>query len=179
MPADSAPDLLVRPFTLGDIATVVSFRTRMFRELGWHDEARLAEVEPLFASYLEESLPTGSCSGWIAEFLDAHGELRPAGTVVLVWQRVPPGVRNLGGVQVYALGMYVVPEYRRRGVARTLMQRAMDCASENGASLISLHASDLGRPLYEQLGFADSHEMRYFTEHATPSAWRHEAENSD
>ena len=37
-------------------------------------------------------------------------------------QRIPPGVRNRAGVQAYTLGMYVVPELRRRGVARSRWQ---------------------------------------------------------
>jgi len=74
-------------------------------------------------------------------------------TVVLVWQRVPTAVRNLAGLQAYALGMYVVPELRRQGVARELVTRSIDCAAEHGASLVALHASDPGMPLSERLGF--------------------------
>ena len=101
----------------------------------------------------------------------ADGRPEPAGTVVLVWQRVPPGVRNLAGVQAYALGMYVMPVLRRRGVARALMMRSIECAQEHGAALVTLHASDLGRPLYERLGFTLTSEMRFFTENAPISAW--------
>jgi GNAT superfamily N-acetyltransferase len=177
--AENLPGFILRRITADDIPTVVEFRTRMFRELGWHDEVRLIAVEPLFAAYLEESLPSGDCSGWIAEHVDDDGTLQSAGTVVLVWQRVPPTVRNLAGVQAYALGMYVVPELRRRGVARTLMTRSIDCAAERGVSLIALHASDLGAPLYERLGFTLTSEMRLFTENAPPSAWGGIDESSD
>ena len=38
--------------------------------------------------------------------------------------------------------------------------------------LITLHASDQGRLLYEQMGFHSTPEMRLFTEHAGESAWR-------
>ena len=171
MTAESTAEFSFRSVGVEDIATVVEFRTRMFRELGWRDETRLLEVEPLFADYLLETLPSGDCSGLIAEYTDAAGALQPAGTVVLVWQRVPPGVRNLAGVQAYALGMYVVPELRRRGVARELMLRSIDCAAEHGASIVTLHASDLGKPLYERLGFTLTDEMRFFTKNAPPSQW--------
>jgi GNAT superfamily N-acetyltransferase len=179
MTAQSTAEFAFRSVGVEDIATVVEFRTRMFRELGWRDEARLLEVEPLFADYLRETLPRGDCSGLIAEYADSDGALRPAGTVVLVWQRVPPGVRNLAGVQAYALGMYVVPEFRRRGVARALILRSIDCATENGASVVALHASDLGRPLYERLGFTLTDEMRFFTKNAPPSQWGGIQESSD
>jgi GNAT superfamily N-acetyltransferase len=179
MTAENPADFFLRPVTADDIATVVGFRTRMFRELGWRDETRLLAVEPLFAAYLEEALPSGACSGWIAEHPGADGALQPAGTVVLVWQRVPPTVRNLAGIQAYALGMFVEPGLRRRGVARALMTRSIDCAADRGASLITLHASDLGRPLYERLGFTLTSEMRLFTDNAPPSAWGGLDESSD
>jgi GNAT superfamily N-acetyltransferase len=151
----------------------------MFRELGWQDDARLLEVEPLFAEYLGETLPCGECSGLIAEHVDAEGRLKPAGTVVLVWQRVPPGVRNLAGIQAYALGMYVEPELRRRGVARALMVRAIECASDRGASLVTLHASVLGKPLYERIGFTPTDELRFFTRNAPRSEWAGVQDSSD
>ena len=179
MTAEAPAGFTIRPVAIGDIATVVEFRTRMFRELGWQDEPRLLAVEPLFAAYLAESLPSGACSGWIAERSGEGGVLQPAGTVVLVWQRVPPTVRNLAGIQAYALGMYVEPELRRRGVARALMIRSIDCAAAHGASLITLHASDLGRPLYDRLGFTLTSEMRLFTDNAPPSAWGGLDESSD
>ena len=179
MTSDSHMEFNYRSVTIEDIPTVVEFRTRMFRELGWRNEQRLLEVEPLFSAYLAESLPVGDCSGMIAEYVDGDGVLRPAGTVVLVWQRVPPGVRNLAGIQAYAMGMYVVPEMRNRGVARTLMLSSIDCATDHGASLVVLHASEFGRPVYEKLGFTLTDEMRFFTKNAPPSEWGGAEESSD
>jgi len=69
------------------------------------------------------------------------------------------------------MGMYVLPEWRRRGLARALMKSVISCAAEKGAPLITLHASDEGRILYEKLGFTPAPEMRLFTEHALPGAW--------
>jgi GNAT superfamily N-acetyltransferase len=179
MTSENPLNLNYRSVTVEDIPTVVEFRTRMFRELGWRNESRLLEVEPLFTAYLDESLPAGDCAGMVAEYLDVDGSLKPVGTVVLVWQRVPPGVRNLAGIQAYALGMYVVPELRRRGIARELMLRAIDCAADHGASLVALHASEFGRPVYEKLGFTLTDEMRFFTRNAPPSEWGAVEESSD
>lgn len=165
------PSFDIRPATPNDIETIVDFRARMFLEMGWRDETRLAEVGPLFSAYLHDAFASGACSGWIAEAAGDDGLPTSVGTIVLVWQRVPPTVRNLAGVQAYALGMYVVPERRRRGIARALMTRAIECATEGGAPLVTLHASETGRLLYEQLGFSAAPEMRLFTEHAASSEW--------
>lgn len=163
--------LSIRPAEPRDIATVVDFRSRMFRELGWTDEARLEEVAPLASGYLREQFASGGCTGFAAES-SATGIAETVATVVVVWQSVPPSPRNLAGKQAYILGMYVMPEFRRRGLARALMEAAVECATEAGVPLITLHASDQGRLLYEQMGFHAAPEMRLFTEHAARPAWR-------
>lgn len=163
--------LSLRPAELRDIPAVVEFRTRMFRELGWTDEQRLVEVAPLASAYLREQFSSGGCTGFVAEHAGAGGAETVA-TVVLVWQSVPPSPRNLAGKQAYVLGMYVLPEFRRRGVARALMEATVECATAAGVPLITLHASDRGRMLYEQMGFHAAPEMRLFTEHAAQPAWR-------
>jgi GNAT superfamily N-acetyltransferase len=169
--AENPAPIRIRPAEAADIPAVVDFRSRMFRELGWTDEARLEAVAPLAEQYLAEQFASGGCSGFVAEATEGDGDSAVVGTVVLVWQRVPPSVRNLAGLQAYALGMYVLPEFRRRGIARTLMTRVVECATEHGAPIVTLHASDEGRPLYDTLGFVASREMRLFTENAQPSAW--------
>ena len=168
-PADSG--VCIRPAEPRDIASVVEFRSRMFRELGWTDEARLEEVAPLASAYLREQFASGGCTGFVADTPTADGAETVA-TVVVVWQSVPPSPRNLAGKQAYILGMYVMPEFRRRGIAKALMEAAVECATEAGVPLITLHASDQGRLLYEQMGFHSAPEMRLFTEHAARSAWR-------
>lgn len=157
----------VRPATVDDMPLVIDFRWRMFRELGWEDDARLEQITPAAIAHLTDGFATGGCSGFIAE---ADGAA--VGSVVVVWQRVPPSPRNIIGLTAYILGMYVVPEYRRRGIARTLMTSCIECAEEHGAPAVMLHASEFGQPLYEGLGFKPTTEMRLFTKHAGTSAWR-------
>lgn len=171
-PDPASAGVVIRPAELRDIPTAVDFRSRMFREMGWTDEERLRTVEPLAAAYLEREFVSGGCSGFVAEKPGTDGELETVACVVVVWQSIPPGPRNLVGRQAYLLGMYVVPEARRQGIARALMTAAIECATRSGAPLLTLHASDQGRPLYEQLGFHTAPEMRLFTEHAAPPAWR-------
>ena len=171
----AASGIRIRPAEPADIATVVDFRARMFREMGWSDESRLEQVAPLASGYLHEQFESGGCTGFVAELAaDADGWAATGGviaTVVVVWQSVPPGPRNLPGRQAYILGMYVVPEFRRRGIARALMTAAIECATAGGVPLVTLHASDEGRILYQQLGFVTAPEMRLFTEHAAPPSW--------
>lgn len=163
--------ILIRPATLADVDTMVTFRVRMFRELGWRDEARFDSFVPAAIAHLREGFSAGTCKGFIAEETGDDGMRQTVGTVALVWQQAAPTVRNIEGRVAYVLGMYVIPERRRRGIARELMVATIACATEHCAPLITLHASEEGRALYEQLGFSSAPEMRLFTDHALPSAW--------
>jgi GNAT superfamily N-acetyltransferase len=59
------------------------------------------------------------------------------------------------------LNVYVEPHWRRRGLARRLMQEILEWAPTAGVARLVLHASREGRPLYEALGFTATNEMRY------------------
>jgi ribosomal protein S18 acetylase RimI-like enzyme len=163
--------IVIRSATLADVDTMVALRVRMFREMGWSDESRFDTFIPAATTHLREGFSAGTCNGFVAEETDEAGARRIVATVALVWQQAAPTVRNVDGRVAYVLGMYVLPEFRRRGLARALMDATIACATENCAPLITLHASDEGRILYEKLGFVSAPEMRLFTDHALPSAW--------
>ena len=62
------------------------------------------------------------------------------------------------GNRAHLMNVYTNTDYRRRGVARRLVQILIDEAKGTGVTEISLDATDLGRPLYEALGFCASNE---------------------
>lgn len=147
-----------------DIPLLVEFRSEMFRDMGWADDAILADLAPAYECYVTDARLTGDFVAWIAE---KAGE--PVGGVALLWERVPPTVRNLSGRQAYILAAYVRPEHRREGIAHQLIETAITYARANGADVISLHYSPAGKGLYEKFGFVESPEMRLFTNPAAAS----------
>jgi|SRR5579884_2116941 len=56
-------------------------------------------------------------------------------------------------------GIYVLPPYRKRGIARESTKRAIEWCREQGCVSVRLRASAAGRPLYESLGFVAGDEM--------------------
>lgn len=62
------------------------------------------------------------------------------------------------GNRAHLMNVYTNNDYRRQGVAHKLVQILIDEAKEKGVTEISLDATDLGRPLYESLGFCASDE---------------------
>jgi GNAT superfamily N-acetyltransferase len=72
----------------------------------------------------------------------------------------PPHVIGSGARRGNVLNVYVRPERRRRGIARALVETALEWTRANGVDCVILHASDAGRTLYESLGFTATNEMR-------------------
>ena len=64
----------------------------------------------------------------------------------------------------YISMVIVDPAWRRRGLARRLMEAALVWCGEHGIRAVILHSSDDGRALYEKLGFQPTNEMRLLLE---------------
>jgi GNAT superfamily N-acetyltransferase len=60
----------------------------------------------------------------------------------------------------FVLNMYTEPAYRRRGLAKQVLESIIAWCREQGFKAVLLHASDAGRGLYEQMGFEPTNEMR-------------------
>ena len=59
------------------------------------------------------------------------------------------------------IGMVLtLPEYRGRGYATLLMERCLRCCEERGIVTVRLDATEMGRPVYARLGFADEYEVQ-------------------
>lgn len=58
------------------------------------------------------------------------------------------------GRELAWIGMVLTdPEFRGRGFARALMEHALAWLERRGVGCVKLDATDMGRPLYEKLGF--------------------------
>ena len=59
----------------------------------------------------------------------------------------------------YVLNVFVEPSHRRQGLAKMLMQLGEAEFARRGVSFAILHATQMGRPLYEKIGWAQTSEM--------------------
>lgn len=66
-------------------------------------------------------------------------------------------VRNKKSGRVNAV--YVRPQYRRKGVARQMMQAGLKWMKEKGCVTARLHSSEQGMFLYSAIGFKPRNEM--------------------
>jgi ribosomal protein S18 acetylase RimI-like enzyme len=131
--------------------------------LGAGDAARVAELFDAYRSFYEQAPDLDGALAFLADRL-ARDE-----SVVLLASTPAPDARPAGFVQLYPAfssvrmtrtwilnDLFVAPEFRRRGVARRLMESAIAHARETGAAAVELETAvdnHAAKPLYETLGF--------------------------
>ena len=71
---------------------------------------------------------------------------------------IMPTFSHPSGKRAHLMNVYTEESYRRRGIARQLVNMLIEDACAHGATEISLDATESGRPLYESIGFKASEE---------------------
>lgn len=152
----SPKSLRVRKATLKDLETLVHQRRAMWIDLGVTGEARHDAADRRYRRWARARLRNKQLVAWLVESRDQ----RIAGGGCVWLQPVQPSPRKPGMFQPYLLSMYTDPAFRRRGVASMVVQAAIDWCKDQGFPRLTLHASTMGRKVYEKIGFNRSWEMR-------------------
>jgi GNAT superfamily N-acetyltransferase len=149
-------DYRIGEATLADVPLLFEARHNMYVDLG--DVVRPDDrdaVDAALTAFISEHADDGPF-GFIAE--DEAGTL--VGAISITHETTQPSRVNISGRQAYLYGMWVRPESRRQGVARSLVATAVAAVRPTGAGAVTLMASDEGRPVYAGLGFVDVPAMR-------------------
>lgn len=156
---------VIRAATLADVATLARHRAEMYRDMGTLPDDQYEPLLAASADYLAEVLASGEYLGWVATPSGSTEIVAGAG-LLLRWG-LPRLAKHDGVVRVAAgrqgiiCNVFTERPWRRRGLARRLVEAAIDGARAAGVAKLVLNASSEGRPLYESLGFVESNEMRY------------------
>jgi GNAT superfamily N-acetyltransferase len=127
----------------------------MFADMGDGSEADLDAMVASARPFVEAALRDGSYRAWLIE---VDGNVVAGGGVAIVPYQPTP--LDAAPQRAYILNMYTEPAYRRQGMARRILEAIVLWCREQGLKAILLHASDAGRPLYKQMGFEPTNEMR-------------------
>jgi ribosomal protein S18 acetylase RimI-like enzyme len=149
--------LTTRPVGPGDLELICRHREEMFRASnapGRSDEA-LRAMTASFRAWIEPRLKDGRYFGYIAG--QDGVEVAGIGLMIIDWPPHPshPTEDKRG----YVLNVFVEPSLRGRGLAKMLMGLGEAEMARRGASFAILHATQMGRPLYEKIGWAQTAEM--------------------
>lgn len=153
----TGPMLETRLATAADAALISSHRRAMFEAMGRGTAEALDAMTRAFELWVLPRLADGRYTGWIIS--DAATPIASAGLLIMEWP--PHPLDPIGESRAYLLNIFVEAAYRRRGLARELVRLCMAEAHRRGIRIISLHASDQGRPVYESLGFRSANEMLF------------------
>jgi GNAT superfamily N-acetyltransferase len=151
----SVAGFVVRRAVVGDVEVVVAQRRAMFEEMRSAESAALDDMATRFAPWVKREIAAERYLGWFAV---AEGTVAAGlGLWLMEW---PPHVVGRASRRGYLLNVYTEKRFRRLGLARELVEVAVEWCRGNGVDVMVLHASDAGRRMYEELGFGATNEMR-------------------
>ena len=134
-----------RKLTAEDLDPFIRMRIAQLREEGAREELDLV---PALKDYYRRHLKDGTFVSWLA----VDGE-KIVGTSGMSFVEKPPYFSNPSGRIGLLSSMYTDPAYRRRGIARELLGRALEEARAYGCGSVQITASDMGVLLYSDFGF--------------------------
>ena len=140
-----------RTATVADIDDLISLRMVFLKEVeSVYDPQYESSVRSSFTKYLLESIPDENYVSWLAV-----DDRRIIATSGLSFNTVPPSYGNHTGKEAYVMNMYTLPEYRRKGIAKLLFEKTLEEAKRRGVGKIRLHATEMGKPLYQKYDFEE------------------------
>ena len=148
--------LTIRVGTPDDLDIIMHHRRSMYLDMGYRDESALTTMLASSRVFFAKRLANGTYRAWLVE--SAAKEVVAGGGLFIYDYH--PSVSDPRPKRPLIANMYTEPPYRRKGIARKLMETMIDWCREEGFGSVVLHASVEGRPLYESLGFKQTNEMR-------------------
>lgn len=147
-------EIVYRAATAENAETLASLRWEMEMERHGAHEAHVTQATFLAQAndIMRGELARGGYRAWVAE---ADGQV--VACVVLMCWPVMPSLERLHRSRGMVSSVYTKPAYRRLGAARRLMDTLIADSRQRKMQRLVLWASEMGRPLYEDMGFVPSH----------------------
>jgi len=113
--------ITLRRATLEDAKTIAGHRRSMFREMGYEDEVALDSMTEKFLPWVKAKLESGDYVGWLA-VTESDFVVAGAGLWLMDWPAHMLGSSTPRGNN---LNVHTEPPFRRRGLARWLIEAAL------------------------------------------------------
>ncbi|MEQ8674118.1 MAG: GNAT family N-acetyltransferase [Aggregatilineales bacterium] len=148
----------IRRANYDDAGLIADQRYLMFKDMDPESDATaLQSMRDVAFVWTQKMLEQGVYLGWFLVDEATEQVVGGAGMWLLDWCPNPDDlIANHG----YIINVYVIPAYRRRGLAKRLMTTILNYCQHHQITLVSLHSSPMGRTLYESLGFNATNEMQ-------------------
>lgn len=143
--------------TLKDVPVLVEYRIRFALELsGEKNQEAIDALKKQMTEYFSKNTETSSIVSYIARLNE-----KVAGIGSLHLREVPGNFKNPSGKWGYIMNMYTVPECRRMGVCKGILQALVEEGKKLGIGAFELHATQEGELVYKQNGFVLHPEPTY------------------
>jgi len=149
--------MVVREARPDELAIVIRHRRRMYEDMGYTNPVQLGEMERASTQFFGDHFAAGTYRGW---FIDVDNRVVAGGGVLVLPFQPQIGITR--PERPWIVNMFTEPEYRRRGLARLLVEEMVKWCRRESFPVVTLHASDEGRPVYTAMGFVPSNEMRLY-----------------
>ena len=137
-----------------DIEILVDNRILFALELSiGHNEEAIQLLREQMTSYFKKATAENSC---ISIFAKCDGIVAGIGSVHL--REMPGNFKNPSGKWGYIMNMYTVPEFRRNGICKTILNLLVEEGKKQGITAFELHATKSGEKVYTQEGFDHHNE---------------------
>jgi GNAT superfamily N-acetyltransferase len=148
-------------FTVGfagpdDVPLLVSHRLKMWEAIHPEWKSKIRASEGLTRKWIKGKLAGGDLIGFVARA--PEGAVAGSGCIWVREEQPRPTSPRLR--TPYLMSMYTERRFRRKGVARLVVRRAIRWCRDHNYERMTLNASSEGRALYEALGFEQGNEMR-------------------
>jgi GNAT superfamily N-acetyltransferase len=143
--------------TASDIQLLVDYRVEFLIDfMGPQTQEDIDGLRKELEQYFSHTLVDNSYICWYAKADD-----KIVGIGGMIIRQMPGNFKNPSGKKGYILNMYTIPEYRKRGIGSTILEKLQTTAKETGITSFELHATKQGEPVYVKNGFKIHNEPTY------------------
>lgn len=131
---------------VNDSEALIELRLKMRKERDENLDEELLRRET--RAFLQRNLEKGTHIAFICEEKNMI-----IGTVGVSLFEMLPTAKLTNGKVAKLMNMYVIPEFRNKGIGSEMLNVVLKYAEENGYFKIMLNSSPMGKKLYEKSGF--------------------------
>lgn len=131
-----------------DITDLVRLRIKFLKEVSNEhvSDENLLAVE--LKKYFEKHLTVGDYINWLAT-----DEAKIVATGGICFHSYPPSFTALNERRAYIMNIYTISDFRNQGIASVIFDKLMEEAASRDVCIVSLHATNMGKALYQKFGF--------------------------
>jgi predicted GNAT family acetyltransferase len=140
----------IRKANIDDLEALFKSRLEFVQSLRNNEVSISEEFQKNTYDYMKKHIEDDTMVIWMA--IDS---IEIVSAAMVCYYQLLPTISNETGNTGYILNVFTDPKYRRKGLATELMNKLKQDAKERNVSKLLLHATDMGKLVYEKLGYEE------------------------